>query len=307
MWTHWTHSPNGTYLICNRGTEYFGTEFPMISGGVLSSLFSGFHPPGLLTPTTERRKEARTKSIEKISKLLYPISDWILDQECRTIVVHPGGYFQAFPIWSVGKLSDATEQERIRYFQVPSRVLSQNRRRPQLRHSQTLSIQEATSVPGQQELSFAAEECKWLREEIPSDWICSFISGPPGSLIDAGIDNAFVHFAGHSIAHQNPLESALLTYAGHLTVSQIVKNSSNALLVFLGSCESGLPMNFQLQDEYLSIQSAFWYSRAQYTIGTLWPVGDEVAMAFAKEFYSTCSLKLLTTPLWWVFPSIEAG
>ena len=40
------------------------------------------------------------------------------------------------------------------------------------------------------------------------------------------------------------------------------------------------------QDRYLSLQSAFWYAGVHFTIGSYWPVRDEVALEFAKSFYT---------------------
>ncbi|OKX77657.1 hypothetical protein AUO95_15550 [Corynebacterium glutamicum] len=290
MWIHLTHSPTGTYAICTQSGRYFGAEFPQLSGSILASLFSGLHPPGLLS--SGRSRETRRDAVARISIALIPVVEWILNQNSKTVVLQPGGYLQAFPIWSVGDMPDAIEQGDIFLFQVPSKSLSAKKSNPTVPGKNSLAIQEAATVAYQNPLPQAAEECSWILQAAPPSWACSLEAATPGSILQAAMDNDFVHFAGHSSSHRDPLQSALHTYAGPLTVEKILSSPAKAQLVVLGSCESGLPQNFQLQDEYLSVQSAFWYSGANYVAGTHWSVGDRAAAAFATAFYGTLFAKI---------------
>lgn len=283
MWIHLTHSPTGTYAICAQSGRYFGAEFPQLSGSILAPLFSGFHPPGLLSPGGSR--ETRRDSVVRISAVLIPVVEWILNQKSKTVVLHPGGYFQAFPIWSVGPMPGAIERGDIFLFQVPSQSLSATKSNPTAPGKNSLSVQEAATVAYQNPLPLAEEECSWIVESAPPSLASSLETATPGSILQAGMDNDFVHFAGHSSSHYDPLQSALHTYAGPLTVEKILSSPAKAQLIVLGSCESGLPQNFQLQDEYLSVQSAFWYSGVSYVAGTHWSVGDRAAAEFATAFY----------------------
>lgn len=283
MWIHLTHSPTATYAICIQSGRYFGAEFPQLSGSMLASLFSGFHPPGLLSLGASRK--VRRESVARIFEALIPVVEWILDQNFNTVVLQPGGYFQAFPIWSVGTMPESIEQGEIFIFQVPSKSLSVTKPGPIVSSKKSLSVQEAAQVAYQNPLPQAEKECSWIVEQAPPIWSPTLESATPGSILQAATDNDFVHFAGHSSAHHDPLKSALHTYAGPLTVEKILTSKIKAQLVVLGSCESGLPQNFQLQDEYLSVQSAFWYSGANYVAGTHWSVGDRAAASFATAFY----------------------
>lgn len=290
MWIHLTHSPAGAYAIGTQSGRYFGAEFPQLSGSILASLFSGFHPPGLLSPG--RSRETRGDSVARISAALIPIAEWILNQNSKTVVLQPGGYFQAFPIWSVGAMPDAIERGDIFLFQVPSQSLSANKSNPTVPCRNSISVQEAAAVPYQNLLPQAEKECSWIVETASLSWTSSLEAATPGSILHAAMDNDFVHFAGHSSSHHDPLQSALHTYAGPLTVEKILSSPTKAQLIVLGSCESGLPQNFQLQDEYLSVQSAFWYSGVNYIAGTHWSVGDRAAAAFATAFYGTLFAKI---------------
>lgn len=285
VWIHLTHSPKGTYLICSEKDHYFGATFPEITGSLLSTLFSGFHPPGLLSLMSNVSRVERRASVDEIRMALLPVSEWILKQKTKTIVLHPGGFFQAFPIWSVGKIPEEIESERFALFQVPSQTLSINHSQFERESYHSISVQEAATVPGQVSLPLAEKECEWILERAPSDWITSSEAATPESILNAAKDCSTVHYSGHSLSNINPLKSALHTYGGTLTVERILNCSLKAKLVLLGSCESGLPQNFQMQDEFLSIQSAFWYSGVSYVAGTHWSVTDRAASAFAKSFY----------------------
>lgn len=285
LWIHVTHSPTATYLISNRGKEYFGTELPEISGSILANYFAGLKPAGLIHPISKQNRAIRAAAIQRISGLLKPIAAWMLEQNAPVVILHAGGFYQTFPIWSVGDLPEAIENFQVKFFQVPSKSLGKNRSTPNLQLPLELEIQEAADVHGAESLREARLEAEWLAQTAPAEWKSRSSTATPSAVVEAARTSHFLHFTGHSSAALDPQLSSLLTYAGQLTVGAILEHRASAQLVFLSSCESGLPQNYAKQDEQLSVQSAFWYAGASYCIGSYWPVSDRVASEFARYFY----------------------
>ncbi len=67
----------------------------------------------------------------------------------------------------------------------------------------------------------------------------------------------------------------------------------------LSSCQSGLSHNLVMADEFLSVQSAFFYRGCTSVIATLWPVGDFLALCFAARFYSCLADTQTLNALMW--------
>lgn len=287
LWIHVTHSPRGTYLICNKQQDYFGVEFQDIHGSLLASHFSGYSPPGLINPQAKHDRRLRAAAIDRISILLAPIGEWILNQGAESVVIHSGGFYQAYPIWALSKLFDAIVKFDIKIFQVPSQTLALDKKKTHPPENVTFSVQEAAHVAGAVPLECAEREVQWLLNSAPAGWKVDEHAATPSTVVESGIRADFFHFSGHSSASINPKQSFLVTYAGPLTVETLLSERSTAKLVFLSSCESGLPQNFELQDEQLSIQSAFWYVGAAYSLGTYWSVADGTAGIFSRYFYET--------------------
>lgn len=88
LWIHVTHSPAGTYLICNKGQDYFGVDFADLPGSLLTVLFSGFVPPGILTPSARENYRKRSVAIEFAAQRLSCIGDWVAQQETETGLLH---------------------------------------------------------------------------------------------------------------------------------------------------------------------------------------------------------------------------
>lgn len=287
LWMHLTHSPRGTYLICNLGQDYFGTNFTYLNGAILAEYFAGLHPVGLIHPLARKERALRAQAIDTLSKLLSPIADWLLDQAVETVVIHSGGFYQTFPIWSLGELPNAISEHEIRVFQVPSQTLAMNQTRTKPDTLTRFAIQDASHVAGSVSLEESAREVDWLSASTPASWSVSKETATPSNIMQAVSTAAFLHFSGHSLAGIKPTESFLNTHGGPLTVESILEGKSSAQLVFLSSCESGLPQNYSMQDEVLSIQSAFWYIGVRYALGTYWSVTDRAAGLFSHYFYES--------------------
>lgn len=100
-----------------------------------------------------------------------------------------------------------------------------------------------------------------------------------------------IHFAGHGQFNQEqPLESRLLfsTPTGavwDLTARDLYDMRTDASLVFLSACETGLNALSGGQD-IIGLERGFFYSGSRAVIASLWEVSDEATAQLVREFYT---------------------
>ncbi|TWS23483.1 CHAT domain-containing protein [Tsukamurella sputi] len=286
-WVHVTNSPMGTYAVCLRDGNFSGREFPSLNGSKLSALFANITGSGLLLEQNAKGPTA-ANTAQEIARAIAPVGDWIFEASGAEIVLMPGGYYQAFPVWSIGMLGEAVSNDEKRVSNSPSRNIAyKNSVARAQRHQRRplIAIEEASSAPGFDPLPWSQHEPRVLSS------ICDSIEVETSPATFDSLSNSLArslatHFTGHSYADPNPYFSAIVTYGERVTVGDLLGLEICNDLVVLGSCQSGLALNFMQQDEYLSIQSAIFYAGARYCIGTSWPVKDYVAFAFSVQFYS---------------------
>ena len=287
-WVHLSHSPTGTYVVSLRDGVVIGEEFRDLSGKALVSAFFNFPNGGLMSDQESSRARASTAAM-KLSELISPVLDWVDDHSGGRVVLIPGGMYQAFPVWSVGKLGESVVDGSKRVSTVPSRTIAyRNEGQPRYSGATGKSILlEASAVPGYSPLLWCELESAVFSATFPSSWTVELTSATAESLVHAFENSEVVHFSGHSFADLDPHKSAIVTYGSPLTVGDILGLGVLSSLCVLGSCQSGLAKNFSRQDEYLSIQTALYYAGARVVIGTCWPILDHVGFAFTEKFYST--------------------
>ncbi|MEY1673589.1 CHAT domain-containing protein [Gordonia sp. ABKF26] len=297
-WVHLTHSPMGTYAVCLRDGSYFGRAFPSLSGSELAALFSNIAGSGLLVEQNVQGSTAAANAAEKIALALAPVGDWICEVSGADVVVMPGGFYQTFPVWSTGMLGNDVAKGKRRVSSSPSRNIAYKNseaRAGRAKPSSVIAIEEASSVPGFAELPWSQHEPTALAS-ICGDFIRVTANSATFDSLASSLSNCLAtHFTGHSYADPDPYFSSIGTYGERVTVRHLLELDICSSLVVLGSCQSGLALNFKQQDEYLSIQSAIFYAGARYCIGTSWPVRDYVAFAFSIQFYS--AMKALQEPV----------
>ncbi len=288
-WFHVTHSPRATLIAGCREIDdtidYFGHVFPDLPGRKLAQLFSSTSTKelGLLTAQLANSRKATLRAADRIERLLEPVANYILDVAMRgTCMVLPGGYYQCFPMASIRARNGRALLELLDVATAPSRTIALSSRRGWDFGSVTTVI--AHEVPGLQRLKYAAIEpgviraCeRWEVVETPST---------PTDAFECIASTDFLHFSGHSSARYDPLDSALLLNGGSIDVSHILDSPNTLRHCILSSCQSGLSHNLTRVDEFLSIQSAFFYRGCTSVIATLWPVGDFLSLCFAARFYS---------------------
>ncbi len=109
-------------------------------------------------------------------------------------------------------------------------------------------------------------------------------------------DYDVIHYAGHArFDIAQPDQSALVLHRGEeLTAEKISRLLKGRPLVFLNACETGKTANEKkpqavgrfLQRPAEGLATAFIYAGALAYVGSLWPIYDDAAAAFAASFYS---------------------
>lgn len=285
-WVHVTHSPNGTYVVALKDAVVVGKNFPDLPGRVLVSAFFNFKSGGVLSDQESSRARASAAANE-LATLLGPVADWIADNSGERVVLIPGGLYQAFPVWAVGRLGDNLCDGTKIFSCAPSRTISYlNRKTPRGSElSATAVLLEASNVGGCAPLAWSECEPRVFAASFPNSWIVESLSATAELIKESLGARDVVHFSGHSSADVDPYESGLITYGNRFTVRDILSVRIASSLVILGSCQSGLAKNMMRQDEYLSIQTALFYAGARFSIGTCWPIRDYVGFSFTAKFY----------------------
>ncbi|MSP03123.1 MAG: CHAT domain-containing protein [Acetobacteraceae bacterium] len=159
------------------------------------------------------------------------------------------------------------------------------------RGGQALVIGNPLKGDAELSLPFAEKEAQDVASRLPGATlllgrqatIAAFRAGAPGRDV--------IHFAGHGQFNRDqPLESRLLftTADGRvddLTARELYDLRTDAALVFLSACETGLNSLAGGQD-IIGLQRGFFYSGSSAVIASLWEVSDQATAALVRAFYT---------------------
>lgn len=265
-------------------------EFPELSGGALVPHFQKLGGTDLIQPGRKDR-QAAVGIVTRIEDMFRPLASWISKRSGEAVALMPGGFYQAFPLWACGALGEDLTSGRKRITTVPSRTVAIRNAEfhkwtPQ---SGTILVANASDVPGQNPLSWSRNEGNVVAELFEHLVPVAIEDATTGNVTQGLQESLIFHFTGHSTAEPEPKDSALITYSGRVAAREILELKCSTLLAVFGSCESGLAMNFQDQDEMLSIQSAAYYAGVELSIGTSWPISDPTGFYFSARFYEHLS------------------
>jgi CHAT domain-containing protein len=101
-------------------------------------------------------------------------------------------------------------------------------------------------------------------------------------------NQTIVHLICHAVTEGDASKSRLLLWDGHLTVAQIARMKlKHASLAYLSACSSAYSPDTLLDDESITLASAFQVAGYPRVLGSLWNTVDDIACAFASTFYET--------------------
>jgi hypothetical protein len=149
-----------------------------------------------------------------------------------------------------------------------------------------------TRTPGATPLAGAASEAADLRARFDKDArLLADHAATYASVTDAVPHYRWAHFACHGVSDTDDPSVSRLLLDDHETRPLTVLDLSrlelpHAELAFLSACSTARPAH-DLPDEALHLAAACQLAGYRHVIGTLWPIGDHDAPAFANAIYAT--------------------
>ena len=147
-----------------------------------------------------------------------------------------------------------------------------------------VGINDATQASG---LLHAVAEAKDVHKRFPTASQLLLNQDATRAKVLAGLDRTtWAHLACHAASSQDPADSCLALADGPLPVKDIMSRElRQPYLAFLSACTTAFG-GAALLDEAIHMASAFQVAGYPHAIGTLWPVADAIAPAFAKLVYN---------------------
>jgi hypothetical protein len=157
--------------------------------------------------------------------------------------------------------------------------------RPQGSADATLIVA-ASAVPGLPPLAGTKHEVEILTGLMPG---AKVLTRPTRDTVLAALPACrATHFACHGYASSaDPAASHLVLYdheTSPLTVADISSLQLTGGLAYLSACETAVG-SLELADEAVHLTGAFHLAGYRQVIGTLWPIGDDIAAGVARDFY----------------------
>jgi CHAT domain len=197
----------------------------------------------------------------------------------------PTGLLSFLPIHAAGYHNDATAPHRTVLDRVVSaytstiRALKYSRAKPPPSGPQTVLIAAMPTPRAQAEAAEIAEitrrhTVEWIDETTIQE------------VYDQLRISTIAHFACHAQIQEDPSLSGLIVEDGRITVGQISQMKlQHGVLAYLSACTTALSHTIALEDEALTITSAFQVAGFARVVGTLWEAADHVALDVAIAFY----------------------
>jgi CHAT domain-containing protein len=155
-------------------------------------------------------------------------------------------------------------------------------------------------TPGASDLPGAEAEAGLLKQRFGA-WVTVLTGGrATREAVLAALPAArWAHFACHGFADPADPSASGLLLADHetspLSVVDVARlRLGDAGLAFLSACETARP-GTRLTDEAIHLASAFQLAGYQHVVGTLWPIGDQHAVTFADDIYTTLTATATAT------------
>jgi CHAT domain-containing protein len=101
------------------------------------------------------------------------------------------------------------------------------------------------------------------------------------------VGKIFAHFVCHARSDESdPSSSALILKDGPMTVAEISQMSiRGGALAYLSACHTALSRAPKLEDEVITLTSAFQVAGFARVVGTLWNAEDSIGCKVAEKFY----------------------
>jgi len=269
----------GAFFIDKTSHEYINLG---ISAGVIRGLISRLF--FLLTRISGQAKD-RSVAINLLAeisrRLWHPLSERISGK--TTLILVADDFFARIPWAGIRETDGSPLVESRKLFQyISASAFADDRRhgtaKQKVRHS---SIVAATDS-----LPMARKESQLVAGYMKADDVFTGQAATGDNFRKAlGERNGHVHLVAHaSQSYENPLYSQIILSDGPFFSYDLGNMTVRSSLVVLSGCQTG-DSGLSYKGSSLSLAHSFLLSGAQVVVASYWPVADEVACTFMREFY----------------------
>lgn len=174
------------------------------------------------------------------------------------------------------------------------KALSQARRKSAPSHAAKVLVVAMPTTPKYENLPLANDEAYGIkrilkrsskREKKSIDVVVQS-SITAQQLRQEILDKVIVHRVCHAIAETDASKSRLLLREGNLSVAQISQMKlEKVALAYLSACSTAYSSDALLDDESITLTSAFQVAGFPRVVGSLWDTVDSVSYCLAMRFY----------------------
>jgi CHAT domain-containing protein len=143
------------------------------------------------------------------------------------------------------------------------------------------------STPGYRDLPLAEDEgyrVKYiLGEKIQAEYVDNIDVEVMCQKLQT---RSIVHCICHATSQTDPSKSSLLLKDGSLTVARMARIKIDpGAVAYLSACSTALSEAESLEDEQISLSTAFQVAGFAGVVGCLWKADDDASFHMAKSFY----------------------
>ncbi|WP_188668614.1 CHAT domain-containing protein [Tersicoccus solisilvae] len=289
---HVTHDPTATYLVGKVGMSYCGTVISELSGRHLARLWYGISAsdPGVSILERAGDRSGYNSRLAGLSGEFEVLVDSIdqLSGAARCIALSVGGLHSITPLASMIEVAYPSKYAAIVVTPRTSDLSRDEGVELDRQGPVKASVLSVAGNPTFGLLPFAKLESEIITQSLDaSGFDCTYLENCTLSRAMTALhDDSIVHFSGHSFSDDfDPNNSSLIFSDGLLAAATLRSARTQAILITLSSCESGLVSSDRFADEALSIQSALLQAGAKHVIGSSWKLLDLPSCILFVKFY----------------------
>ncbi|MEV4174144.1 CHAT domain-containing protein [Nonomuraea sp. NPDC049709] len=207
----------------------------------------------------------------------------------------PAGEAAFLPLHSAGTGEPATNalDRAISSYTPTVQALGHARRSTTRPVSSALIVTVPEVQGGRLRLEAVAREAEALAAIVPSPVVLTGPAANHRAVVAALPRHRVAHFSCHGLTDWTDPSASHLVLHDHLshplTVAALSRlHLDDADLAFLSACSTS-QSNLRLTDEAVHIATGFQLAGFTHVVGTLWPIGDSIALDVAETFYRALS------------------
>ena len=209
--------------------------------------------------------------------------------ETDEMLISPSGALNELPFSVLLNKNGRYLIESFRIHYLPGASLLQQAKECGWGIRKVLAVGSTAAPTNQERLKYSVQEAEDIKKYFPQTTLL-LGKNATENLVKQNLDADLLHFACHAFLNRDhPLKSYLLLEKstvddGRWTVAEIFQAHTNAHLVVLSACRSGLGKRYR-GDEIVSLSRAFMAAGSPEVIASLWEVNDASTHLLMEDFY----------------------